>query len=309
MSNKAQSYLRANIIVGQPLPFSVFGANQKLLLAKGRIVESHNVRERLLSYAIAPDEAEETELSSAAISQPPVCPLLAMRESYSDINGRSRLVLQMSLEEGGEAFLASIVGVHEQHSLIVTAPARADRSLLPVTDGQMWWFRAMHATTALRFQTIVKKSSFEPFPHLHLALPQRIDHRTIRAAPRTTVCLDASIERSDKTYSCVVVDLSVGGARLGLRKEHELSKGDKCFLEFRLSLLGREFTVRVCGSVTGAYGTTDARHGDIAFYGVSFDSLDDDCQLKLHGYVHERMASALDYLTKVLSYDSLGHAH
>ncbi len=66
------SYIDASsIVVGSPLPFSVYSAERKLLLAKGRVVESERVRNLLIQSGRFQGAGTALELSEADIAEDP----------------------------------------------------------------------------------------------------------------------------------------------------------------------------------------------------------------------------------------------
>src|ERR1039458_8805448 len=83
MSVKAPPAEKERIIVGRPLPFSVFGAEGQLLLAEGSVAESDRARQMLLRKGVyrdavsredtTPDTAFEPAggLAEAPLSAPP----------------------------------------------------------------------------------------------------------------------------------------------------------------------------------------------------------------------------------------------
>src|SRR4051794_26868409 len=104
------------IQVGKPLPFSVFGADGKLLLAAGRVIESERLREMLLrigkyrgSLGLDDDssgggagggmgrgkrDAREAEKEEAPAGPPPT-PLERMRKEFDGNPDARRLTLSI----------------------------------------------------------------------------------------------------------------------------------------------------------------------------------------------------------------------
>ena len=66
----------------------------------------------------------------------------------------------------------------------MTAPARADNALAPISNGQVWFCRMFSSTSVFRFRGAILKVAFEPYPHLHVLVPEVIEKRNIRRTPR-----------------------------------------------------------------------------------------------------------------------------
>jgi hypothetical protein len=54
-------------------------------------------------------------------------------------------------------------------------------------------------------------------------------------------------------------------------------------------------------NIVGAFGVSDARHPEVAFYGIQFEGLSELEVLILHGYVNQHLAVELNGLWQVLS--------
>jgi hypothetical protein len=292
------------IAIGKALPFSIYDAQRKLLLAQGRVVESERSLERLWAHGeyYRPDDSDE-EVPIAAEEAPepaPADPLLAVNRDYSNFAQRARYGVNISPQQAGESFLCWVIGVsQENRCLIMTAPTRADKSLAPVIEGQAWYCRMFSATSVYRFRGAILKVAFEPYAYLHMLVPEVIEQRNIRQAPRALVSLQATVA-TPQTHAATIVDLSVGGARIGVAKEVALRVGDSVQLRTGIEVPGRQEEIELQARVAVVYGGTDSRHPGIVFYGLCFEALPERHLLMLHGYVHQQLAREYDGLGQVL---------
>jgi hypothetical protein len=296
-----------DIVVGKPLPFSIYGADRMLLLAKGQRVESERVREALIRNGVlhngnptgpggnpkggAPAQEEErTKLS----------PLAVLRHDYQNLGSRSRFGLRMSREDGGESYLCWVVGYADRRGLILTAPTREDRTFVSVTEGQTWLFRTFYAMAAFRFNAVVQKVLFDPFPYLHIQLPQMIDMRLVRKTQRAQVCVNATVSGA-QDMQAVVVDMSVSGLRLALVENCTLAKDQTVALSFTVTLLDKQHTLKMNGRVMSCYGNSDMKHPGVSFYGLNVEPAGELDQLVLHGFVQQHLVSELDSMWQALA--------
>jgi hypothetical protein len=306
----------SRIVVGKPLPFSVYTADGKLLLAAGRVVETDRLRELIIrsgqrtEYAsgVGGAEAEEAERARAARENAEreeqaaaavrATPLERLQKDYT-ANGEGRhLSLSMAKSETDKAIPVQLMGVHSR-SIIVTAPVNPDGSLVPILPGQSWLCRTFQMTSVFRFTAVALKPAFEPFPHAYLKLTRDVEHRRVRGAPRATVLLKAELS-APEAMPCFVMDLSTSGARVVIDSGLALPKGTATRLNATLDVLGRQYEMTFDGTIVNAFGPSDSRHPECAFYGIKFASLSERDGLILHGYVGDHLVSEFHVLWQML---------
>jgi Flagellar protein YcgR/PilZ domain len=296
---------KERIVVGQPLPFSVFSAEGNLLLAAGRVVESDYARQILLNNGACRNAAARNSTAVAAEDETKgskVSPLTLFQNSYRKAKPVRGLPLSMARNETSEAFRTHVVGVY-RHILIVHAPLRSDGALVAVIPGQAWLCRTFQGTSAFRFQGTVLKVGFEPFPHLYVEVPTAVTERKIRNRTRATVLVAASIELP-VAAPCVVIDLSVGGGRIATADEVVLEQEQPIRISLSLSMIGTRFNLSLKAVVARVFGANNHQHPRVAFYGVKFESLAELDSCVLHGFVNSQLALELNSLWQVLSMSS-----
>jgi hypothetical protein len=293
------------IAIGKSLPFSIYDSQRKLLLAQGRVVESQRSLERLLEqgqyYKPEHPDADDRSVVEEAAGADPVDPLSALSRDYSNIQLRARCGVKIAPKETGESHLCWVIGVsHENRCLVMTAPTRPDKALAPISKGQVWYCRMFSSTSVFRFRGAILKVAFEPYPYVHILVPEVIEKRLIRQLPRALVSLQATLNTPEPQFVSIV-DLSVGGARIGVDKKVTLEVGHPVQLETTIDVLGREHALRLQAKIATVYGVADTRHPGIVFYGLAFDPLEERLTLMLHGFVQQQLASEYDELGQVLA--------
>ncbi len=295
------------LAIGKPLPFSIYDSQRKLLLAQGHVVESTRGLERLLEHGhyYRPERpgVSEGEVIEEPAGDPvdPVHPLAALNRDYANIPQRARCGIKISPRETGESYFCWVIGVsHENRCLVMTAPARPDKALAPVSKGQVWYCRMFSSTSVFRFRGAILKVAFEPYPYLHILVPDVIEKRLVRQLPRALVSLQATLSVPE-SHHVSIVDISVGGARIGAEKKLALEVGQAVQLATAIEVLGRPHELQLQAKVAVVYGVADTRHPGVVFYGVSFDALDERGTLMLHAFVQQQLASEHDGLGQVLA--------
>lgn len=295
------------IVVGKPLPFSIFTADGKLLLAQGRMVESERLRDMLVrnghhcDVTEGPGKKGRSAGEREAEEAPPVevDPLEALHRDYDSGGDTQHLSISIAKSESDKAYPVQLMGVHGQ-SIIVTAPMQSDGSIVPVLGGQVLICRTFQLTSAFRFTAAASKAAFEPFPHLYLQLKKEVEQRQIRGAPRARVAVRAELQTTDK-LPCVICDLSTGGARIAVDiAAFALEKGKKAKLTATVEVLKSKFVLELPVTVLNSMGPTDSRHPNVTFYGLKFDAPGEREGLILHGYVSEHLLSDFNGLWQML---------
>jgi len=291
------------IVVGKPLPFSIYDGDCKLLLAEGRVVESERLKERLLALGVlcaVPEKGSRRERCDKDASEAE-SPIVALQRNYAQIAARTRGGLRISPKETGDAYLCWVLGqMRDKRCLVLSAPVRADKSLVSITKGETWFCRFLNATTAFRFRGVVLKTALDPFPHFLLEVSRTIEKRTVRVWPRALVSFPATV-RIPHDQEAEIVDLSVGGARIAVDKTNPLVKGQRIALSTQLRALNTEHAVEVLANVVVAYGNIDPQHPDFLFYGIEFELPEQLQLLALHACVQEHIVAELDGLAQLLT--------
>jgi hypothetical protein len=291
--------------MGKSLPFSIYDSQRKLLLAQGHVVESERSLQRLMDhgtyYKAESGPAVADVIEEPAAEADPVDPLSALVRDYSNITQRARCGVKIAPKETGESYLCWVIGVsHENRCLVMTAPARSDGALAPASKGQVWYCRMFSSTTVFRFRGAILKVAYEPFPYLHVLVPEVIEKQLIRQLPRALVSQNGRLAVPE-VHDVTVVDLSVGGARVGADKKLSLEVGAVVQLVTSIEVLGRSHELRLQAKVATVYGVADTRHPGIVFYGIAFTELEERLVFMLHGYVQQRLAREYDGLGQVLA--------
>jgi hypothetical protein len=304
------------ILVGKPLPFSIFGADNKLLLAEGQVVSSEGMRDALArngrhtrakNGSTSGNERTATVTGSPRGSEPhqpyTETPLDRFAREHSALAGRGRPSLSMAREEAGDSYSTRILTVHDNNSLILSAPVRTDGTWVSVLEGTSWTFRTLYYTMALRFQATVLKTVFDPFPHLHVEVPHHVERRKIRKAARVVVSLPATIVAL-RTVPAVIIDVSLGGARLALDAEMALELRQVVMCAVSLPIGDRVYSLDLRCTVI-AYEPGQAEHSHVGLYRVQFELLEDISLLAMHAYINSVLATDVDSFSRLIAFEPI----
>lgn len=228
--------------------------------------------------------------------------LESFANAYGDAAERSRYGLIITPGDAKTSYPVAALGlVRDKRYLIVTAPETEDHGLLAVVKGQAVTCRWFNATTAFRFRATILKLAFEPIPLVYLGLPENVERTIVRQLPRALANLHAVIRTPD-SVEALVVDLSVGGARIAVAGELDIEKGQTLELVMRPRMLARDYMILLDCTVTAVLGHTEAQHPEVYFYGLSFQKVTDSDLLILHAYVQSCLAVESDWLSQALAH-------
>lgn len=293
ISTEDQKYLA----VGRPVPFAIYSADKNLLLAAGRIVPNEFVRDSLMRSGKFRDDQDTA-------AEPVVAPdpgthgtMAALQADYQHTHARAAVGFRM--EKDGRALTSRVIGVSDDgHGLIMTGPTTLDGSRVEIRQGETWVFRAFYAVAAVRFQAVVEEVVANPFPYFYVSHIADIDRRNVRQWPRTPTCLWAS-RAAEPTR--LLVDLSVGGARLAVENGTSFQIGQTLLLSTTLALATGRRELSLDAVVLNRYGHSDDKHPTIEFYGIQWENVGDAQRLALHAFVQEQLCMELDRVWHVLT--------
>jgi len=204
------------------------------------------------------------------------------------------LQLQTSSSAGQpERFSCRLIGCLPGRSILLSVPKLAGK-LVRFRTGQKVVARLMVDNGIGIFASVVEAQTAEPYPILHIAYPDNVSFKGIRAATRVVVDQPVQVLNltviSDKTISASVVDISVTGARVEALSEFG-AIGNKIQLTMSVGVANmvRDLTLE---AVIRSRGEVDPlnTNGAIAC-GVEFMEPEEDKRLLLYAYVYAQIGS------------------
>ena len=227
-------------------------------------------------------------------------PMERFARAYSDAVRRQRAELQVQVVGSERRFTVEVLGMQgSRRTILVSAPANIDKSLIAVRQGQILTCRWLNPSTVFQFQAAITKLVFEPMPMLYLGELHAVQYKELRALPRARAALSGAL-RTPSPLAALVTDLSVSGAQVGVTDGPKLAVGQTVELALRPRLFQKDFVLNLTCHIAADQGALDAEHPNIHFYGLSFQEPTETDQLVLHGIVQERLAQEADRLGQLL---------
>jgi hypothetical protein len=131
------------------MPFSIYSADRKLLLAAGRIVPNEFVRDSLLRTGVfSGGERAESSGRAAPVEGEQRDELDELQSDYQHTAERQQLGFRMERES--VAYRTRVVGVSEDGTgLIMSAPLTMEGKPAQLVEGESWTFRALYLNAEL----------------------------------------------------------------------------------------------------------------------------------------------------------------
>jgi len=191
---------------------------------------------------------------------------------------------------------AKLIGFMNKESIIVSQPVKGETQL-QVNVGESLLVRGFSGRKSYEFKVAVLSSSASPYPHLHLAFPEKIECMTLRGALRIQPKSLSGRIKSTETATAIkepmiVVDLSTSGARV-LAKRKFGNLNDHVKVSFRLPVDGEEQAFSIPAIIRKSYVEAAAKDADIdeiTTYGLEFIESAGSVRMALQGYIYTMMA-------------------
>jgi c-di-GMP-binding flagellar brake protein YcgR len=190
-----------------------------------------------------------------------------------------------------DAVTVKLIGVHEGHSIVVTAP---EVDSMPVKEGAMYRFRSFSGETIYEFIAPLVKTCSEPFEYLHIGWPQQqhVEKRELRAAPRVKTELPCMVypgaQASGRFVKGTISDLSTGGAAIALHDDLSVFY-DEVKVVFQLAVADQDMMIEARARPVRKPDETGER-----LMGVSFVALSQTDKLAVHAYVTAQLVRELE---------------
>jgi c-di-GMP-binding flagellar brake protein YcgR len=202
------------------------------------------------------------------------------------------LQLQFMDDETRGQFYVKVIGFLPERSIIVSAPEKGGQTM-SVREGRAVLARSFSAEQARGFTCIVLSTATQPYAHLHLSYPTKVETMLERQSSRVRSALAVAVRPAGAAADvpAVIRDISIGGAQL-LASASVGQGGDRILIKARLPVakIGDQ-PIELPALVRNAVEETGVHDSLWRFRcGVEFEPLDAPTTLVLRAYLYERFA-------------------
>jgi hypothetical protein len=295
------------IIVGKPLPWSLYDEERTLLLNEGDVVRDEAHRDALLTSGARhelswelPDDNENEEdsffITEEAAPEQPGDNKAAKQFTFDDMKLKvgDKLQLEPPAQLARERFLVKVIGFLRGASLLVTTPITANGLRLQLMEGETVVMRSFSGQNAFGFACTIERIIKIPYEYMHLSFPDNIQGIVIRKAPRVKTRIIATVQENksgeEKQVSALISDLSANGASLDAKKALG-EKGDALNMAFRVQLHNIDAYLSVKGVIRAVLSgdTIDTLKPGLIRHGIEFQELQPNDCVVLQSMIYQQM--------------------
>jgi len=277
--------------VGQPVPWALYDEEDRLLLARGVVLESEYQLYELMCRGLF-RRLQLSEPTNGAQPTPPPGErpreeLRALDEIKLGIG--DNLQLQSQAGTATVRYYVKLIGYLRGKGLIVTTPAQ-DGKVLLMREGQAFVVRLFSGKSVYAFPATIFKVANVPYPHLHLTYPSQVKGLVVRSGARVKVNLIAAITDSrGRSHAASITNLSTGGCSLVAKLPLGLRES-RVQLKFRVVINDGEQFLHLEGIIRSIQGEA-AEDGQTAQvqHGIQFAELPQGEDVVLTAYVYQRL--------------------
>jgi c-di-GMP-binding flagellar brake protein YcgR len=289
---------KTDVVLGKPLPYSLYDQNNTLLLKAGVVVQTQNQLDVLSERGLYRDRMAANQVQAPASVVPDGESTPDRDNSLLDLE-EIRLQVGDVLQLQGAAADAprhavKLLGYAKGRSVMVTPPM-VDGAYAMVKQDAAFVVRFFSGKSVYAFPAHVLKMSNTPFPYLHLSYPKKVRGMRVRRAQRASVRLITSVsDMYGALYAGTLVDISKGGAQL-VAKEAFGELGDELQLKFRLQFDDIDQFVHVKAGIRSVRTNPDSESEAHAVqHGLEFVEVQAGDRLALSAYTYQKLIEASD---------------
>ena len=202
------------------------------------------------------------------------------------------LQLQFMDDETRGQFYVKVIGFLPERSIIVSTPEKGGQPM-GVRDGRAVLARSYSGDEARGFTCVVLSATNQPYPHLHLSYPTKVETMLERQNSRVRSALAVGVRPTGASADvpAVIRDISIGGAQL-LASANVGEAGARILIKARLPVarIGDQ-PIELPAVIRNAVEEAGVHDSLWRFRcGVEFEPLDAQTTLVLRAYLYERFA-------------------
>ncbi len=295
------------IVVGKPIPWSLYDQSRNLLLNQGEQIRDDAHRETLLASGACHElllemprdlERADDSLFPAEDSPAGQAETKATDRDFTfddmKLKVEDRLQLEPPAQLTRERFTVKVIGFLRGASLLVSMPITANGLRLQLMEKEKLVMRSFSGQNAFGFACTIERICKIPYEYMHLSFPDNIQGIMIRKAPRVRTRIIAAVQDSktgaEKQISALISDISANGVSLEARQTLG-DKGDVVNLAFRVQLHNIDAYLSLKGIIRAVFTVDPADHSKDALirHGIEFQDMQANDSVILQSLIYQQM--------------------
>jgi c-di-GMP-binding flagellar brake protein YcgR len=197
--------------------------------------------------------------------------------------------LQIQIGDNNEQrYPVKFIGINPNASIIVSAPITGKDKIYFVREGQNVTLRFMVKNVVSGFSTRVMITRGQPYPYLHLEIPQEVQTVEVRKEVRVETDIDVTLinkTHNSPALTAKMLNLSCSGGRIESKSKVALMDN---LLNITMPLTIDHFERLVTMNCAVSYVKEDAENNSF-LYGVNIEEIDDDDSIFLRGFIYQEL--------------------
>lgn len=289
---------KTDVVLGKPLPYSLYDQNNKLLLKAGVVVQTQNQLDVLSERGLYRDRMAANQVQAPSSIVPdgePAPDKDGILLDLEDIRLQVGDLLQLQgVAADAPRHAVKLLGYAKGRSVMVTPPM-VDGAYAMVKQDAAFVVRFFSGKSVYAFPAHVLKMSNTPFPYLHLSYPKKVSGMRVRQAQRAPVRIIAAVtDAAGAVHAATLIDISKGGALLA-GKSALGATGSPFTCKFRLQFDDIDQFVHVKAGIRSVRSNPDSEGEAFALHhGLEFVEVQGSDRLALSAYTYQKLIEASD---------------
>lgn len=190
-----------------------------------------------------------------------------------------------------QRFPVAFIGIKPNGSVIISAPKTGKDKILFLREGQDVTLRFMVKNVVSGFSTRVMLTRGQPYPYLHLNIPDDIQTVEVRKEVRVETDINATVinkTHESPALTTKVLNMSCSGMRI-ISNTKIAKLNNKVNITMPLIIHDVERLVTMDCDVSYVKDDEDPNN----VYGLNIEDIDDDDELVLRGYIYQELLRGL----------------
>lgn len=187
-----------------------------------------------------------------------------------------------------QRYPVKFIGINPASSIIISAPITGKDKVFFVREGQNVTLRFVVKNVVSGFSTQVILTRGQPYPYLHLKIPEEVQTVEVRKEVRVETDINATVinkTRGSPALTCSILNLSCSGGRVESNTQLALMNDH---LNLTMPLVIHDIERLVTAECVVTY-IKDVDDEGKYIYGVNFEEIDDDDSLILRGFIYQEL--------------------
>jgi hypothetical protein len=197
--------------------------------------------------------------------------------------------LQLQIgDETNQRFPVVFYGMNPRGSIIISAPSSGGDKMIFVREGQVVTVRSVINNVASGFTSRVISTRGQPYPHLHLEIPDDVQTTEVRKGIRVATNISVTaMNKTQKSHALAVsmIDMSCSGGRIEATSKIAIPN-DKLSLTMTLKVEDIKCLVTMDCLIASV---KEFKDGTLFRFGFNIKEIDDEDMVTVRAFIYQEI--------------------